>query len=256
MLEMRHKLSAMRKSFYILLFSLVFTGCYAPQQAYKLEPDAPAHSFWQNGTQYIWDNEDSVIVSMGFKSIYPNEVVMDVGVDNRSQNPVIFDPSLVYLFRYESDTSEPVHQIYYATDPVKQEDSLTHSIEHEKKKITGNVVFSVILGAAYIATELATDNAESPRYVNHDALGFTHAVIQSGLANAREESMENIDEMNGDIKYWQKGVLNKSTVNPGSYEQGMVHFKVPDSPYYKVYMHLGDRVYCFAFKRDVVNQGG
>ena len=150
------KPSTVKKSFYILLV-LLLPGCYAPQQAYRLEPDAPAHSFWENGTQYIWDNEDSVYVSIGFQTFYPDEVVMDVCIDNHSDEPVTFDPSLVYLFRYESDTSGPVQQIYYATDPVKQEDSLEHSIAHEKKNIKGNVIFRVLLGAAYVATEIATN---------------------------------------------------------------------------------------------------
>ena len=62
--------------------------------------------------------------------------------------------------------------------------------------------------------------------------------------------------MHGDIGYWHQGALNKSTVNAGTYERGMVHFKVPESPYYKVYMHLGERVYSFSFKREAVNRGG
>lgn len=243
----------MKKIYFVFFLSLLFSGCYTEQEVYNLEPDTPANSFWENGKQFVWDNEDSVIVSMGFNSSYPGEVVMDVSIDNRSGSPVTFDPSLVYLFRCNTDTSSPVPHIYYATNPVKQEDSLQHAIKQEKRNIRGNVIFSALLGVAYVATQFVPVNTEMPHYNRRGAVDFANAVAQSGLAQARENDMANIDAMHGNINYWQKGALNKSTVNPGGYERGMIHFKVPDSPFYKIYMHLNDRVYSFTFKEKTKN---
>ncbi len=233
-----------------LTILVLASGCYSSQIAQephiKAEPIQTNKTFWDNGQLFAYQAKDSVIISLGFNDYYNDEIIMDMTIDNQSSDTIFFDPQAAYMFRYRNDSLSE-KRIYYAQNPELVLDSIDNRYIDHKKRIRRSYGLSALVFAAYITAEVAGANADWD-WGTMEAIRFTHDIAQVGLDQVRidaENAMYSL-EFAGD--YWSKGTLHKTTINPNSYESGKIHFKIPYTDIYKIYLPVEHNLYRFTFK--------
>jgi hypothetical protein len=236
------------KHFYYLAFILLLAACYTPSQVYRLEPAEKERTFVEQGKPFAYKGIDSVIVSVGFDTHLDNEYILDVTIDNQSSDSISFNPSDVYLFRYSSDTSLAVQKLYFAVNPEIRIDSIQKSVVKEEKRAQRNAIFSILIAAAYLTTEVVAATSDNISYETMEAVRATHTVTQMVLDESRIEAADNINYLYFSKDYWHCNALRKSQIMPKTFYSGKLHFKVPYSPLYKIYIPVNNHTYRFDFK--------
>jgi hypothetical protein len=212
-----------------------------------MEPSESENTFFEQGIPYAFKNIDSVIVSVGFDTYLNNEYILDATIDNQSGRLMHFDPSQAYLFCYSSDTTLQEKKVFFALNPEKQLDSIQQSIIKEQKRMRRSAIFSVVLAAAYLTTEVAAVNSDIS-FETMEAIRATHTVSQAILDESRTEAMAAVDYLYFSEDYWKCNAFRETMVQADSFQTGKIHFRVPFSPIYKVYIPLDGQIYRFTFK--------
>jgi hypothetical protein len=233
------------KRILLLVFPFLLIGCYT-YQVYRLEPSETENTFTEQGRPYSYQRIDSVIVSVGFDTYLENEYIFDVTVDNQSNKLLTFDPAQAYLFCYASDTSLLEKKIFFAIDPENRIDSIQYSILTEQKRARRNTIFSIVLAAAYITTEVAAVNSDIS-YETMEAIRATHTISQAILDESRADALNKADYLYFTQDYWHCNAFRKTMIQADTFNTGKIHFKVPYSPLYKVYIPVDGQIYRFNF---------
>jgi hypothetical protein len=237
----------MKRRFYLAIL-LILSGCYAPTQIYRLEPSDDENIFTENGKPFAWKSIDSVIVSVGFDTHLNNEFILDMTIDNQSNDTFSFNPSEAYLFLYSSDTSLAEQKIYFAIDPEKRIDSIQSTIIHENKKVKRNAVLSILFAAAYLTSEVVAATSDNISYETMEAVRATHTLSQLLLDESGYSAANNIDYLYFSDGYWHCNAFRKTGVEADTFYTGKIHFNVPYSPLYKVYIPVNGHIYRYEFK--------
>jgi hypothetical protein len=231
------------------VFFLIAVGCNAPKQIiYRLEPSQNEKTFTENGQSFAWENIDNVIVSAGFDANVNNESILEITIDNHTDSTFDFDPTKAYLFRYSSDTALAEPKIYFAVDPGQAIDSIQKTIVKEDKNIHRNAIFSILLAAAYLTTEVVAATSDDISYNTMEAVRATHDLSQMMLNEASNVSAENINQLSSSDAYWHCEVFKNTEIQADTFYTGKIHFKVPYSALYKVYIPVNGNTYRFEFK--------
>ena len=235
----------MKHILYLIIFISV-VGCYAPTQVYRLEPSEDQNTFVEQGQPFSYKNINDIVVSIGFDTYMDNEYIFDVTIDNKSDSTFLFDPSQAYLFRFANDSSLAEQKIYFAVNPETAIDSIKKTVALEQKKVKRNAIVSVILAAAYITTEVVAANNDVS-YETMDAVRSAHDLSQMVLNESRNESIDHIHYLYFTDDYWHFEALRNTEVKADTFYTGKMHFKVPYSPVFKLYIPVNSNTYRFSF---------
>jgi hypothetical protein len=240
------------KKYTPLLLILLLTSCYTTQ-VYRYEPYMPLHETYDQGKKIAYQNNDSVIVSVAFQNYYEGICSIEATIDNQSSQTVEFDPKNAYLFRYNTDSTLADNAIYYALDPKRISDSLDKKIDNQHKKLVGNTFFSIFLGMAYIAANVASVGNENLAD-GMDAITVVHDAAQITLDVAREVNVEKTNEFAFQKQNLANTALIQSSISPRQFAGGNLQFYVPYSPFYKIYLSVNNRIYSYTFQGIQQNQ--
>jgi hypothetical protein len=234
----------MRK-FLPLLLIPVLTSCYSIQ-ALRFEPYDTPNIILEQDNKVAWQEADSVVVSANSISYKDSIYTLEVVVDNRSGHSAIFNPEKTYLFRYKNDSSLEEQKIYFAANREQLLNSINADIDQQQQKMIGNVLFSIFIGAAYIAADVASiDNNDLAAAM--PAIAMAHDAGQIALDVARENNYQKMDELRSqqqDIKDQKTSMIE---IEPHHYLYYTIKFNVPYSPYYRIYVEVENNVYQFTF---------
>jgi hypothetical protein len=228
-----------------LLLVFILSSCYSAQ-VLRYEPyDTPNITFEQD-KKIAYQVEDSIIVSASSISYTDTIFTVEAVVDNKSGHDVGFIPQSTYLFRYSNDTVLDESKIYYAANRDEVLKSLDSDLKNQSDILVGKPIFSILLGAAFIAADIAA-------YSNDDiahampAIGITHDAAQIALDVSRSANYDKIDQ----IQSQRQDILDQKSpeikIEPHHYTYVTLKFKVPYSPYYKIYFDVNNRIYQFTF---------
>lgn len=234
---------------FIIAITLLLSSCYTTQN-YSLSPHEPVYSFWEDGKQYAYSELDSVIVSIGFDAYYNNEFILDLAIDNRSDSAFFFNPSEIYVFRYNSNSTLVDKMAYHPSEPHGVIDSLIANKERQEKKIKRNTVFGIILGVAIVTAAVAIAASGDAEPETAEALIDSQIETQSIINETHYEAKSSIDEIEWQQDYWKNGVMHETTIEADSIKFGKIHLRIPYSPRYVVYIPVNNRVCRFAFKTE------
>ncbi len=236
------------KPYFLLLLAipLFFSSCYTTQH-YSLTPHEPVYSFWEDGKQYSYNELDSIIVSIGFDSYENKEFIFDLAIDNHSDSAIKFDPSEIYVFRYDSNSTLESPITYHPSNPTYIIDSLERQKEKERKRITRNTVFGVILGIAVVTAAVAIAVSDDAEPETASMLIDDQIETQAIINETCDEARGNLDDIEWQKYYWENEVMNKNIVESNSIKYGRIHLRIPYSPKYIVYIPINNRICRFAF---------
>lgn len=235
----------------ILLFLISISGLSSllygqESNRQKLVPCKNQSTFTEEKQEYIYQLKDSVYVSIAFKYHVDGESVFDLVIDNQSSDTLEFDPKDVYLFRYANNVLAE-QKLYHPIDPKHILDSIDSHIEIRKDRIKTSTILSIALSVLCLSAEIAGAGGDM-NYATLDAILLTHDAAQIGLDISRQHSQGKICDLNFKGDYWSKGVIQKCLVLPDSFEGGHIHFRVPESEVFKIYVPFEYRIFKFTFQ--------
>lgn len=230
----------------IITAAFLFLSLFSWSQVTQLIPYNTPDVFNEEDRLFAYHEIEGVIVSMAFESYINGEYVMELTIDNQSDDTLRFDPSKIYLFRYNNDSLLDEAKLYTAIDADSMLNSLENQANVSKKKKNRSIAASVFLGAALLTAEVAGYNGNIS-YETLELFRFTHDVAQMGLDISRQKNAENLCNIYYTAEYWSQGALGPVTLYPHTYKSGNIHFKVPSSCLYKFYLPVDDRLYRFMF---------
>lgn len=234
------------KKYYFFLLIFILSSCYSGRVA-RFEPHNTPNVFVENDKKIAWQREDSVIVSVESKSYHDSIFTIEAVIDNQSEHAVTLNPQSTYLFRYNTDSTLAENKIYYAANREQMLTGLDEELEHQSEKLLGNTLFSILLGAAFIAADVASISNDNIADLM-PAIAVTHDAAQIALDVVRENNYEKIDELENqklDIK--ERGTP-EITLGPHRYIYVTIKFNVPYSSYYRVYFEVNEHIYRFTFQ--------
>jgi len=234
----------MQKYFYFILICIL-SSCY-PAQLYRFEPHGTPNVFVENDKKVAYQREDSVIVSATSISYRDGVYTLEAVIDNQSGHEVKFVPQNTYLFRYSNDTALEENRIYYASSQQQTLNSIDDDLKYESDKLVGKALFSIFLGAAFVAADIASisnDNIASAM----PAIAVTHDFVQIALDVSRVNNYEKISQLEGQ----RQEILDQNSldiaIKPHHYSYFTLKFAVPYSNYYRIYFEVDERIYNFTF---------
>lgn len=233
------------KKLYPFVLLLILTSCYSTQVS-RYEPYDTPNVIIEQENKIAWQEEDSIVVSANSISYKDSMYTLEVVVDNRSGHTASFNPEKTYLFRYLNDSTLNERKVYYAANREQLINSINADIDEQSQKMVGNVIFSIFLGAAFIAADIASMD-------NHDiadampVIAAAHDAGQFALDVARENNFSKMAELESQIQEIKDQKSSVISIEPHHYLYYTVKFSVPYSPYYKVYVEVEDNVYRFTF---------
>jgi hypothetical protein len=192
-------------------------------------------------------DRSDVIVSIGYDGTLNNEFVFDLTIDNQSDSTIIFDPTRAYLFCYDTNSTLTADALYSANHPDSVVNSLSSEIDSLDKNVKANTFFSVLLGIAYISAEIAMAGSDAPP-VSRELLRAGHFTSQVLLDEKRFQDIEDIENLSYARCRVDEDIMRETVVEPGRYHTGKLHFTIPKSPYYKIYIPVNENIYSFRFK--------
>jgi hypothetical protein len=170
--------------------------------------------------------------------------VFSITVSNGSEQAVYFDPSILCAHLYKNDSL--MIDFVGAINPENKLLELDTRVKQEKARITRNAAFSVLGSVAGLAAEVAikdteenADKKEALRSAN-EALGAIHA---HNISDAELKLMNLYDW----VPYWQESVIRKTTIFPGHYHSGDLHFNLNYAPLVNITVPVGERLFKFTF---------
>jgi hypothetical protein len=211
-----------------------------------LVPHASSKTFVEEDLLFAYQDIQDVILSVAYLATIQGEYIMELTIDNKSTDTLRFDPAKIYIFRYRNDTALEEQKLYAAIDPDIMADSLNLQANLSKKKKNRSIAASILLSAGLLTAEIAGYNGNLS-YEALEILRFTHDIAQMGLDFSRHMNADELAEIYHNSQYWSQQVLGPVTIYPGMYKTGNLHFKIPTSNCYKIYMPVGDRLYRFMF---------
>lgn len=225
----------------LLITALLLSACYTTQN-FSLSPNEPVNSFWSDGKLYSYEELDSVIVSIGFDSHKNGELIFDLAIDNRTDSIIEFDPSEIYAFSYKSDMDAVM--AYRPTSTNSVIDSLTDRRQQEEKRVKRNNALGVLLGVAVIVAAVAiAASSDTETDVDDDLIESSGTFFEM----SDDDSSPAIDEIEWNKYYWEHEVMQKSVIESKNIKMGKIHLRIPESPKYKIYIPVNNRVYGFSF---------
>lgn len=234
------------KKFLSFVSLVLLISCSATQLS-TFEPYGTTNVFTEKNKKIAYQEEDSVFVSVSGISYVDSIFTIEAVVDNKSGHFVSYAPQTTYLFRYSNDSSLQENKVYYAADRDEMLKSLDDDMQRESDKLVGKTIFSIFLGAAFVAADIAAfDNDNLAQAM--PAIAFTHDAAQIALDASRSNNYDKMDQ----IESRRQEVLDQTspelTINPHHYMYVTLKFKVPFSPYYKIYLDVDSKVYQFTFQ--------
>ncbi|HBH49863.1 MAG TPA: hypothetical protein DDX98_14555 [Bacteroidales bacterium] len=235
----------MRTTCFIILFLSHF---YFPINAQEIhiKPDIHHNIFKEYGRLFAFENENNIIVSIGFEGKLENSLIFDITIDNQSDTVVYFNPSEIYAFCYDTSGSivaEKMHVVLPADSVLR---GLNVEIEKHDKKASNYNLLSMLMGVAYAATDIAlASNGASGS--SRDLLSVSHLAGQIIVDEVRAKSIEEADKLSHTRYHMNSEIFCNSSINAKSYRTGKIHFTLPESHYYKIYIPVNNQVYSFRF---------
>jgi hypothetical protein len=233
------------KKYIPLLLVFLLSSCYSTQ-VFRYEPYGTPDITYEQDKKIAYQIEDSVIVSASGISYADSVFTVEAVVDNKSGSDVGFTPQSTYLFRYSNDTALDESKIYFAANKDEVLKSLNDDLQRQSDKLVAKAVLSIFLGAAFIAADIAS-------YSNDDiadampAIGLSHDAAQIALDVSRTTNYDKIDQ----IQSQRQDILDQTSpeirIEPHHYTYVTLKFKVPYSPYYKIYFDVNNRIFQFTF---------
>ncbi|MCF8372872.1 MAG: hypothetical protein K9H64_14715 [Bacteroidales bacterium] len=238
----------MKKGILIVLIPFVglFISIYAQNKTPIIVPYENQRTFVDHNQTFIYQERDSVYVSIGFNYYRDGELIFDVTIDNQSSDTLAFDPGQIYLFRY-AQGSLAEQKAYHPLDAQNVLDSINYSIEKRTNKIKKNTVFSVLLWAFYVAAEIAGATGDM-NYNTLDAIAVAHDIAQTGLEIGRQNNEDKLYYLSFDGDYWLNRVFKEGLIFPHTFESGNIHFKVEQSEIFKIDIPIGYRIFSYRFE--------
>ncbi|MBN1117082.1 MAG: hypothetical protein JXA77_07755 [Bacteroidales bacterium] len=230
-----------------LLYVVTFTGF---SQAVPLVPYLASNTFEEYGRVFAYENIDDVIVSIGFESYNKNEFILELTIDNQSDDTIFFDPAEVYAFRDWENFTVIDDQLYFAVNPEVELDSIYQTAMVEEQIIKDTKKASIVLGIVYVAAEIAGISSDAS-YNTMEFVRGAHDLAQFGLAVSREEARNKLCNIYHYEDYWVNGALRTTIIPPGKYDSGKLHFRIPKAEIYKIFLPVEDRIYRFGFIKDI-----
>lgn len=235
------------KTLKLLAILFLAASCVPPQQITRLEPCGTNNLFSDHGKNFSWDKKDQVIISVGYSGKINKDQVFEVTIDNQSDSAIFFDPEQSYIFCYDTNAQLISNFLFYSTPPDSVLLDYSEKIDSMNKRVITSSIFSILLGVAYIAADVAIAESNlSP--ATRDLLAVSHMSGQAIMDASRQYNLEEMDKMSYDRDYVAKEIIRRTRIEPGTFYTGTLHFKVPDSPMYKLYLPLNQRVFSYRFK--------
>ena len=231
----------------IALFVGLMFSASAQNSHPRIIPCKNQLTFLDDNQTFVYQENDSVYVSIAFVSHQCGDLVFDVCVDNQSSDTLAFDPCQIHLFRYTPDSLAEL-KVYHPLDANHILDSIDNSIDKQEKKIKNKNFFSILLGAACLTAQIAGATGDMD-YNTLDAIWVAHDVAQVGIDIARENNMDNIYDLSYSGDYWLNMAMKKELVLPHSFKTGNIHFKVDGSEVLKIDIPIGYRIFTYRFER-------
>ena len=228
----------------IVVFPVLFSSCISSYKTYTFETPDESVAYWNQGTAFQSQTIDSVTVELGYIKRMQQSYVFSITVSNGSEQAVYFDPSILYAHLYKNDSL--MMDFVGAVNPENKLLELDTRIKQEKARITRNAAFSVLGSVAGLAADVAikdseenADKKEALRSAN-ETLGEIHAQSIS----AAELKLMNLYDW---VPYWQESAIRKTTIFPGHYHSGDLHFNLNYAPLIKITVPVGERWFEFTF---------
>lgn len=244
------------KRVFILFFlcSFVFANqTYSQDSTFvRYVPCENQFTFSDAKQSYIYQEHDSIYVSLAFIGSRRGEYIFDLIIDNQSSVPLEFDPDQIHLFRYENDTLAE-QKIYHPLNAGLVLDSIDASIETQKRKIRNKSAMSIFAWMLYFTAALATESGEMD-YNTMDLIDLTHDAVQTGIAVGKEVNTNHIDNLCFDGDYWSNAVMTQDLIFPYSSDRGHIHFRVKTTQLFKIEIPIGDRIFRYRFKQNQENE--
>jgi hypothetical protein len=231
-------------SLFLLIF--ILSSCYTAQVC-TFEPYGTQNITIEQNKKIAYQNEDSVIVSVDSKSYRDSVFTLEAVIDNQSGHAVEFNPQKTYLFRYNNDTALNENKIYFAANREQVLKSLDEELDQQSDKLVGKAMFSILLGAAFIAADVASINNDDIADAM-PAIAASHDVAQIALDVSRENNYEKIDRLESQIQEIKDQTSPEIKLEPHRYVYVTLKFNVPYSSYYRIYFEVNERIYQFTFQ--------
>lgn len=203
------------------ILGALLSSCVTPTPISILNNKNEAESYWANGQEIISLKQNDVLIELGYDREIPGMLVFDVYVQNDGQRSLELNPRQFKMT--ELNAYMDTVAVRHAKHPQSEIYDLDKSISRNQAAQTNQAIGSAFLGAAEfvigVTNELSEESEEEKDRVRT-------GLAYSRLNRAAEARELNFQEMSLQDKraYWEAHALRRSTLFPGYYLSGKVHF--------------------------------
>lgn len=228
----------------ILFLSFVLYSCYSPRNIIKLEPREESDK-WRFGQQLVADTLYGITYEVGFVKCQDNNYWFDVSVSNTSNLPITVDPAGFWCEAFDG-ISRPINKVA-AINPETELLEIEKELSRNDAQAKSGFGASLIALGVDVATAAITCTDDNPHndWVRTDMFG----AVQASLAYNAHETANLIDLR----EMWSKGMLRKTTLDPGYHVNGVVFFPlIPNAEFLRLYFPVDSLYVDMDYKQVVI----
>ncbi|HKJ41427.1 MAG TPA: hypothetical protein VKA27_05000 [Sunxiuqinia sp.] len=220
----------------LILIVFLFQSCSGPQAIVKLQPQQKDVK-WLFGQSIATDSLYGIIYEVGFDRTVDNRYWFDFNIINRSNMPILIDPTKFAYEAYDSLHNIQTLVSVKAIDPEKEILDIDKSLSQHRARAKNHLGISLVAAGVDIATGIATLSDDNPR---NDHLR-TH-LFEETQDDAIENAMETQD-LNKLRNDWAQSTIRKTTLNCNYSMHGKVFFPaMPNAAIIKLLLPVDDKM--------------
>ena len=239
------------RRFMILLLLTGASACATAEPVVRLTAREPVHR-WQQGREVLLKERNGLQVALAYDRNYQGYVGFRLEVVNKSEQPVLFDPSQSYsAYCVPSTVGKGAIQCpssSWLIDPEKmsatlevQQASQVAQHTNEQSWNTGLLFLGVVGSVAAVSQG------------HHDSgSDVLHTAARMDIEDARHAASE--IRFGNALEFWQAATFRRTTLRPGEASSGLILAqRNANVPIVLMRVQLGSEAFDFQFAQTILN---
>ena len=207
----------------LLLVITFFTACVMPQPVSRLVPLEENNKWWYGRQIIELPENDGVTMDLIFQKSTPQYLILDVSIQNRSDQTVLVDPLQFYMVPLERDTLRSVAPPIVALNPEIVLLNLDRSESREIAEAQNSAyleILSLTLDLASDISSIGEDEDSEVRAQELEEREIRREDYEVEQVN-RDYRLGSLDEQRD---YWENASIRKTSLDPGYELKGSLFF--------------------------------